>query len=50
MKLIVQANYSITGEDCEVEVLAQNTKDLLFFVEYPTGYTEWLPVTAFAEV
>ncbi len=43
--LYIQANYSITKKRCKVEVL--EIDDLSYFVKYETGYTEWLPISAF---
>lgn len=41
----VQANYSVTKSRAKVEIL--KIDDLSFFIKYETGYTEWLPITAF---
>lgn len=41
----IQANYSITDNRCKVEIV--KIDNLSFLVEYETGYTEWLPISAF---
>jgi hypothetical protein len=45
--LTVNSNWSVTGETCRVEVI--NWDKMVLYIQYPSGYSEWLPVAAFME-
>lgn len=47
--LTVGSNWSVTGETCQVVVIEWDWDKKALYVEYPNGYTEWLPVAAFME-
>jgi hypothetical protein len=47
--LTVNSNWSVTGETCRVEVINWDWDKMTLYIQYPSGYSEWLPVAAFME-
>ena len=47
--LNVESIWSVTGESCQVQVLDMDWDKMSLYIQYPNGYAEWLPVTAFME-
>lgn len=46
-KLIVSSSWSVTGEKEEVTVLNLDKDGLSVYIQYSTGYSEWLPISVF---
>jgi hypothetical protein len=46
-KLTVGNIWSVTGQSCEVVLLEVDRQGPTLFIEYPNGYQEWLPISAF---
>lgn len=39
--------WSVTGESCQVTIIDIDREKMVIYIKYPTGYCEWLPISAF---
>jgi len=46
-KITIPSTFSYSGEQCEVIVRDIKEKEFLVYIQYPDGYSEWMPTSVF---